>query len=99
MYTTAVALFLLLSPGLLLTLPPVGGKVFMSGKTSVMAILAHTAVFAFLLYNARQIPLLNQLEPYEDYTKGEVAGVAIGSIIGGIIVGVLFSLAFLQKTQ
>lgn len=37
------ALFIALSPGMLLTIPP--GE-FMSGKTSQMAIFAHTAVFA-----------------------------------------------------
>jgi hypothetical protein len=37
------ALFIALSPGLLLTIPP--GE-FMSGKTSQSAILAHTVVFA-----------------------------------------------------
>lgn len=53
---TEVLLFLALSPGLLLTLPPVGKKVFMSGQTSVQAILAHTVVFAVALYALK--PLL-----------------------------------------
>jgi len=44
----AVLLFVLLSPGLLLTLPPVG-KIFMSRKTSVTAVLVHAVVFATLL--------------------------------------------------
>lgn len=44
----AVALFILLSPGLLVTLPPVG-KIFMSNKTSVTAILVHAIVFALIL--------------------------------------------------
>ena len=39
----ATTLFMALSPGLLLTIPP--GK-FMSGKTSRAAILTHTVVFA-----------------------------------------------------
>ncbi len=38
-------LFVVLSPGVLLTLPPVGSKIFMSGKTSVVAVLVHAAVF------------------------------------------------------
>jgi hypothetical protein len=46
---TEVALFVALSPGLLLTLPPVG-KMFMSGKTSVPAVFAHAVVFAVALY-------------------------------------------------
>ena len=39
----ATTLFMVLSPGMLLTIPP--GK-FMSGKTSRPAILTHTIVFA-----------------------------------------------------
>ena len=44
------ALFALLSPGILLTLPPVGKKIFMSGQTSTVAVLVHAAVFAGILY-------------------------------------------------
>ena len=40
------ALFLALSPGMLLTLPPGSGGVFASGQTSVPAALTHTVVFA-----------------------------------------------------
>ena len=43
----AAGLFIALSPGMLLTLPPVAGSgVFSSGKTSVPSTLVHTAVFA-----------------------------------------------------
>ncbi len=38
-------LFVVLSPGVLLTLPPVGKNVFMSGKTSLVAVLVHAVVF------------------------------------------------------
>ncbi len=38
-------LFIVLSPGVLLTLPPVGGKIFCSGKTSLAAVLVHAVVF------------------------------------------------------
>ena len=48
-----VLLFVVLSPGLLLTLPPVGPKVFFSGKTSVAAVLVHAVVFAVALYFLR----------------------------------------------
>jgi len=60
-----VLLFVLLSPGLLLTLPPVGKGVFMSGKTSVLAVLVHAVVFAVLLKYKSSIPVLNQLEGFE----------------------------------
>jgi hypothetical protein len=39
-------LFVLLSPGMLLTLPAGSGGVFMSGQTSVSSIVVHTLVFA-----------------------------------------------------
>jgi len=41
-------LFILLSPGILLTLPPGSGGVFMSGQTSVQSAAVHTLVFALL---------------------------------------------------
>ena len=38
-------LFVLLSPGVLVTLPPVGSQIFMSGKTSLIAVLVHAVIF------------------------------------------------------
>jgi hypothetical protein len=55
----ATVLFVLLSPGVLLTLPPIGGKIFMSGKTSLIAVLVHAVVFYLLLSMRRQIPVIN----------------------------------------
>ena len=40
-----VLLFILLSPGLFLTLPPLDGGVWMSRETSVVSVLVHAAVF------------------------------------------------------
>ena len=40
------ALFLALSPGLLLTLPPGSGGVLRAGQTSLNAVLVHSIVFA-----------------------------------------------------
>lgn len=40
------ALFIALSPGLLLTLPPGSGGVFQSGQTSIPAAVTHAVVFA-----------------------------------------------------
>jgi hypothetical protein len=45
MYLLAALLFFLLSPGVLVTLPPGSKGVFMSGQTSVMAALVHAVVF------------------------------------------------------
>ena len=55
----ATVLFVLLSPGVLLTLPPVGGKILMSGKTSLIAVLVHAVVFYVLLSMRRSIPVIN----------------------------------------
>lgn len=46
---TATLLFILLSPGFLLTLPSVGGKIFMSYKTSLFSIFTHALVFGIAL--------------------------------------------------
>ena len=71
MLLAATILFILLSPGLLLTLPPVGSKIFMSGKTSTMAVLVHAVVFYILLSMRRQIPVLNVfIEGFEDTDTG-----------------------------
>lgn len=67
---TEVALFIALSPGLLLTLPPVG-KVFMSGKTSVPAVLAHAVVFAVALYFLKPVleGFVAKKEKFQNKTK------------------------------
>lgn len=49
-YVTLAILFFLLSPGVLLTLPPIGKKFWMTGQTSVMAAAVHAVVFAVVLY-------------------------------------------------
>jgi hypothetical protein len=45
----ATALFVALSPGVLLTIPPGKGKLFVSGKTSLVAVFVHAAVFYLAL--------------------------------------------------
>ncbi len=45
-----ILLFILLSPGVLLTLPPISGKIWMTGKTSMAAVLVHAVVFGLALY-------------------------------------------------
>jgi ribosomal protein L29 len=67
---TELVLFVLLSPGMLLTLPPIGKKVFMSCKTSVAAVLLHAVVFAALLSFRKWVPGLRNLEPFQ--TDAEV---------------------------
>lgn len=48
------ALFVILSPGLLLTLPPGSKGVLMSGETSVAAALVHAIVFALVFASLRK---------------------------------------------
>lgn len=49
-----VVLFVLLSPGLLLTLPPVGSKIVMSGLTSPTAVIVHAVVFGLVYFLLRR---------------------------------------------
>ncbi len=51
----AVLLFIILSPGLLLTLPAGSRGVFMSGQTSILAILVHAVVFFYLYRYLRSV--------------------------------------------
>ena len=50
-------LFAILSPGMLLTLPPRSGGVFMSGQTGVAPVFVHTLVFALVFaFLRKQFP-------------------------------------------
>ncbi len=48
MFWLKVVLFVLLSPGILLTIPPMSGGIWMSGQTSLIAAVVHGLIFAFL---------------------------------------------------
>jgi hypothetical protein len=61
-----VILFILLSPGLLLTLPPVGKSYWMTMKTSVAAIFVHAFIFAVLLYFKKYLPIVGSYEGFAD---------------------------------
>ena len=65
----ATALFVALSPGVLLTIPPGKGKLFVSGKTSLVAVFVHAAVFYLALSFLPKI-----IEGMEDPPK-KVSGV------------------------
>ena len=58
-----ILLFIALSPGMLLTLPPVGNKIVMSGKTCLAAAIVHGILFAILL------PLLDVNEGFQFSAK------------------------------
>ena len=50
-------LFILLSPGLLLTLPPGSNGVFRSGQTSISAVITHALVFSLIFaFLRKQFP-------------------------------------------
>jgi hypothetical protein len=67
----AILLFILLSPGLLLTIPPLTkGGLFMSGKTSKTAAFVHALVFAFLMSYINYIPILNWIEGFQLSAQG-----------------------------
>ena len=48
-------LFIILSPGMVLTLPPVGKKIFFSGLTSKTAVIVHAVVFVVLAHLAWRV--------------------------------------------
>ena len=48
-------LFVLLTPGVILTLPPNGGPVFFSGRTGIVQVLVHTVVFTITFASLRGI--------------------------------------------
>ena len=51
------ALFLFLSPGLLLTVPPSKGGIFRSGETSLSAVISHALLFAIIFaFLRKQFP-------------------------------------------
>ncbi len=57
----ATALFVALSPGVLLTIPPGKGPLFVSGKTSLVAVFVHAVVFYLaLLFFPRVIEGMEQ---------------------------------------
>ena len=93
-------LFILLSPGLLLTLPPVGKKIFMSGQTSTTAILVHALVFTLVLYGIKQYYIANspkEAEAFENYGNMNWRGliissiffmsISLGMVVGGLLTG------------
>lgn len=48
-------LFVLLTPGVLLTLPPDGGPIFLSGHTGIVPIMVHTVVFSIFFASLRGV--------------------------------------------
>lgn len=82
-----VLLFVLLSPGLLLTIPAEGKKVWMSGRTSVMAVLVHALIFAAVLM------YLKKMEKKEEgFTAGYILNDWTGSTGGNYVIDIIIIL-------
>ena len=77
MYWLVVVLFIVLSPGVLLTLPPGRRGVFMSGQTSVLAVLVHAVVFYLALVYVKPVVARFLLqESFQDVAESEAASKA-----------------------
>ena len=87
---TEVLLFILLSPGLLLTLPPVNKKVFFSLKTSFLAVLVHALIFTGILY------YLGSTEGFQTITDETYKSQMTGSLIGGGFLGFILGIVAVQ---
>lgn len=48
-------LFILLSPGVILTLPPDGGPLLFSGKTGIVQVMVHSVIFSITFASLRGI--------------------------------------------
>ena len=88
-------LFILLSPGLILTIPPASKQLFFSCKTSITAILLHAVLFATLLYYIDFIPGLNRIESFTTTDLCYTSSQMYGSLIGGGLIGAVLAVASL----
>ena len=84
-----VLLFLLLSPGLVVTIPQVGKTLFFSFKTSFFAIIIHTLIFATALYYLSKVEAFQTTQTCysSDAINGAFGG---GCIIGAVVIVLLY---------
>lgn len=73
----AVLLFAALSPGVLLTIPPVGNTIFMSGKTSILSVLVHAVLFAGILYCCKRMCGSFFIEGFDTPAAGTPGGACL----------------------
>jgi hypothetical protein len=66
MLLVVVLLFILLSPGVLLTLPPGSKGVWMSRQTSFAAVVVHTLVFLAALYAVKNYVYPSRIDAFQD---------------------------------
>jgi len=56
-----ILLFVLLTPGVILTIPPGSNGIFFSGETSLDAVLTAAVLFAAAIYYKKNIPILRNI--------------------------------------
>jgi hypothetical protein len=81
-----LVLFIVLSPGILLTLPPVGKQIFMSGQTSLLAVLVHAIIFAAIVYYYK--PLLQ--EGFQQRSDMETGNLKLSNIMFSLFIFFIF---------
>lgn len=88
-----VLLFIALSPGVLLTLPPVGKKVFMSGQTSIESVLVHALVFIGILHLLK----INDVQEGFCISGDNARNVKMANIIIILMITLLFVMSVLSE--
>lgn len=91
-----VLLFIALSPGVLLTLPPVGKKVVMSGQTSIESVLVHALVFSGILYLLKMNEM-NDVNEGFTVTGDDARNVKVANMILIFMILLLFVMAALSE--
>lgn len=71
MLLVVVLLFILLSPGVLLTLPPGSKGIWMSRQTSFAAVVVHTIVFLGVLYAVKNHLYPSRVDAFQDKKGGK----------------------------
>ena len=87
-------LFILLSPGFLLTIPPVGKKVLMSGQTSITAVLVHALIFAGVIYGLKNMNKFEGFAPQWDkdnFVNLQITSAILFGFIGGALIKIAMS--------
>ena len=69
-----IVLFILLSPGFLLTIPAIGGRYFRTNKTSPTSVIVHGIIFGLIVYLVRKYYSSTFFEGFADSTlNAEIA--------------------------
>ena len=91
MLLLATILFIVLSPGVFLTIPPVGNSLFLSGKTSLLSVAVHALLFTAILYCCKQMRMFRVLEGFTTPAAGQLGGACNSTIVGGSSAGPIYN--------